>query len=373
MSNRFAKLTWTAALAAATLLIGPPQTADASGRSARQVEARHDGNVHVPQFSPDGRSIAYEVNYPSQNRTELWMIPFEGGRATGAPEKLIPENMASSRRSFGGGKRIVHSFSWAHQGTHRFAYSVTDATGAQDIYVDNWSTMVESEGSANKNAAWDPNEPRFVFSSGRTGNGDLYLWDGGQELQLTYDGDNAELYPTFHPSGRKVAYVRQGKAGSHIFELDVEMFSTTPLVQYEGRESTRPCYSPDGGKVSFFSNKGTSSPTKFGLWVTDARAGGTPRNIAKGTLLPSKGCASWTPDGKGVVAVKDSPDEGDPICIFPVDGGSPNCLTNLGTRNNRDPKLMEIDGVWRLVYTAQVGSEGAEATWQQIYVYDIPR
>jgi hypothetical protein len=45
----------------------------------------------------------------------------------------------------------------------------------------------------------------------------------------------------------------------------------------------------------------------------------------------------------------------------------------MGTRNNRDPQLLEIDGQWRLVYTAQVSRGESKATWQEIYVYDIPR
>lgn len=372
MMNRYAMIICLGGLAALAVLMGSPAQSDAVARGAKEVGVRHEGNVHSPLFSPDGSRIAYEVNYPSQNRTELWMVGWDGYRVSGKPEKLVPESMSSSRR-YGGGKRIAHSFAWSHAGSHRFAYSVTDSTGTQDIYVDNWSTMVESEGSANKNANWDPNEARFVFSSGRSGNGDLYLWDNGTEIQLTYDPENAELYPTFHPSGDKIAYVRQGKAGSHIFVLDVNMFAATPLVQYEGKESTRPCFSPDGSKISFFSNKATSSPTRFGLWVTDARSGGTPRNIAGSAILPSKGCAPWTPDGKGVIAAMDNPDQGDPVCIFPVDGGTPNCLSGMGTRNNRDPQLVVVDGQWRLLYTAQVSRGESEATWQEIYVYDIPR
>ena len=58
---------------------------------------------------------------------------------------------------------------------------------------------------------------------------------------------------------------------------------------------------------------------------------------------------------------------------MPVDGGTPNCLTSAGTRNNRDPQLVEVDGQWRVVFTAQVSGGDKEATWQEIYVYDIPR
>jgi len=357
-----------------TLVVGLlvlPGDSYAQKVSSTGVEVRHEGNVHYPQFSPDGSQIAYEVNYPAEKRTELWMVGWRGRSTDGSPMKLVPESMASSSR-YGGGKRITHGFSWAGTGKHAYAYSVSDSTGAQAIYVDGWSDMVAFGNSANKNPDWDPNEARFVFSSGRSGNGDLYLWDSGAPLQLTYDEANAELYPTFDNSGQKVAYVRQGKSGSHIFVLDVNQFTSQPLVQYEGKESTRPSFSPDGTKVAFFSNKATTSVTRFGLWVTDARPGSTPRNIASKVYLPSKGTASWTPDGRAVVAVADDPEAGDPVCIFPVDGGAAQCL-DLGTRNNRDPELQLIDGSWRLIYTAQDKVSESEATWREMYVADLPR
>lgn len=352
------------------LLVLPPESY-AQRVSSTRVDVRHEGNVYYPQFSPDGSQIAYEVNYPSEKRTELWMVGWRGRSTDGSAMKLVPESMASSSR-YGGGKRITHGFSWAGTGKHAFAYSVSDSTGAQAIYVDGWSDMVAFGNSANKNPDWDPNEARFVFSSGRSGNGDLYLWDSGDPMQLTYDEENAELYPIFDNSGKKVAYVRQGKGGSHIFVLDVTNFTTQALVQYEGKESTRPSFSPDSTKVAFFSNKATESVTRFGLWVTDARPGSTPRNIASQVYLPSKGAASWTPDGRAVIAVKDDPAAGDPICIFPVDGGAAQCL-DLGTRNNRDPELQLLDGSWRLIYTAQDKVSESAATWREMYVADLPR
>ncbi len=362
--------TAAALVIALAFLALPASSLLAQTSSARKLAVSHDGNVHYPQFSPDGTQIVYEVNYPAEKRTELILVGYDGRTTTGNPEKLVPESMASSSR-YGAGKRITHGFAWATTGTYRFAYSVSDSTGTQDIYIDNWSEMVESQGSANKNPDWDPKGARFVFSSGRTGNGDLYLWDEGNQLQLTFDEKNAELYPKFDSSGKKIAYVRQGKAGSHIFVWDEAFFSAQPLVQYEGKESTRPSFSPDGSKVAFFSNKATDSVTEFGLWVTDSRPGGTPRNIAPKAYLPSKGSAYWTPDGKGVIAVKNDPDGGDPICIFPVDGGSPNCLAT-GTRVNRDPMLLVIESQWRLLYTAQQAEGLDEAEWKQLYVYEVP-
>ncbi len=357
---------------ALTVCLALPATVFAQAK-ASALKTSHDGHTEYPLLSPDGTQLTYEVNIPGEKRRELYMVGFSGRSASGDPEKLVPESMASSSRYGGGGNRVIHGFAWAATGKYRFAYTVSDNQGMQDIYIDNWSQMVE--GAANKNANWDPNAARFVFSSGRTGNGDLYLWDGDQgglPLQLTFDDKNGELYPAFDSSGSKVVYVRAGRAGSHIFVLDVNMFSSMALVQWDGSDSTRPSFSPDGSKVAFFSNKGKDSVMQFGLWVTDSRPGSSPRNIGSAVRLPSKGSAQWTPDGKGVIAVMDDPDAGDPICIFPVDGGSPNCL-DTGTRVNRDPMLAVVEGQWRLIYAAQQVEGQAEAKWMSLFVYDIPR
>jgi Tol biopolymer transport system component len=359
-----------ALVASAALLVvlaAPPAFAQAT---ASLLKTDHPGHVQYPQVSPDGTSLAYEVHVPADKKRELFLASFTG-RSIGDPEKLLPESMASSSR-YGGSTRVIHEFSWATTGNFRYSYTVSDNQGTQDIYIDNWSAMVESPGAANKNADWDPTSSRFVFSSGRTGNGDLYLWDAGTELQLTYDDRNGELYPKFSPDGSKVVFVRAGSGSSHVMLLDVNMFTSLALVQWEGHDSTRPSFSPRGDKVAFFSNKTTDSVTKFGLWVTDARPGGTPQNIGALVKLPTKGAAHWTPDGKGVVAVMDDPDRGDPVCIFPVDGGDPNCL-ETGTSVNRDPFLIVMEGTWRVIYTAQQAEGRDKAQWQQLYVYDIPR
>ena len=154
--------------------------------------------------------------------------------------------------------------------------------------------------------------------------------------------------------------------------LDLEEFSPVRLVGFVGDDSTRPSFSPDGSQVAFLSNKGTHAKTTFGLWVMDARPGSTPRNIGPAVRVPSIGACSWTPDGKAVVAVLDDPDRGDPVALFPIDGGAPRILPT-GTFNNRDPVLTVLDGQWRLHFTSQGRTAEVEKTWQTLWVYDIPR
>ncbi len=346
-----------------------PTGAHAQGATATELNTKHEGNVHYPQLSPDGTELAYEVNYPAEKRTELWMAGFSGRSLSGESMMLVPESMGAPSR-YGGGKRITHMFGWAPKGSDRkYAYTVNNSDGQQQIYIDNWSDLL-SDG-VNKEPTWDPMSPRFVFTSNRTGNGDLYLWDEGAELQLTFDETHAELYPQWAPAGDKVAFVRAGKGESQVMVLDINLFSSVQLVNFPGKDATRPSFSSKGDKVAFLSNKGQDSVMNFGLWVVDAKPGSTPRQIGDRVLIPSKGAPSWTPDGRGVIAVIDDPDKGDPIAIFPIDGGDPRIL-ETGTVNNRDPRLLVVDNTWRLVFTSQGSEAKDEKTWYKLFVYDIP-
>ena len=327
------------------------------------------GNVHYPQVSPDGERIAFEVNYPAEKRTELYTADLTADGA-GDATLMVPESGASAAR-YGGARRVTHMLGWAPPGgKYDYAYTVSDADGSQAIYVDGWSALLDE--GVNKEPTWDPTTSRFVFTSNRTGNGDLYLWDAGVELQLTFDEVHAEIYPAWAPQGDKVAFVRAGKGESQIMVLEVNMFSSMQLFSFPGKDSTRPSFSPDGSKVAFLSNKATDSVMQFGLWVVDARPGSTPRNIGPNVRIPTKGACSWTPDGKGVIAVIDDPDRGDPIAIFPIDGGAPRIL-ETGTVNNRDPQLFQRDESWTLAFASQGRVTKDEKTWTRLFFYDIPR
>ena len=338
---------------------------------AVELGTKHEANVHYPQMSPDGSQIAYEVNYPAEKRTEVWLVGHEGGRLTGSPVRVEPESMNRDLLyRYGRGKNITHMFGWAPGGSKRkYAYTVNNAEGHQQIYIDGWSGFI-SDG-VSKEPRWDPLSPRFVFTSNRTGNGDLYMWDDGAEMQLTFDELHAEIYPSWAPAGDKVAFVRAGKGESQVMVLDVNAYSSVPLVNFSGKDSTRPSFSPRGDKVAFLSNKSTDSVMKFGLWVVDATPGSSPRNIGPNIRVPSKGAPSWTPDGRGVIAVIDDREKRDPIAIFPIDGGPPRIL-KTGTVNNRDPRLVVVDGQWRVVFTSQGAESQGAKSWYGLFVYDVP-
>ncbi|MCO4769632.1 MAG: PD40 domain-containing protein [Deltaproteobacteria bacterium] len=339
------------------------------GAAPVELLTHHEGNVHHPQMSPDGSELVYEVHYPAEKRTELWLAGMEGRALAGDPVMLVPKSLGDPSPD-GSGKRSAHSFGWAPTGSpHKYAYTVRDSDGSQQVYIDEWSGLI-AEG-VNRTPTWDPTEARFVFTSNRTGRGDLYLWDGGAELQLTFDETHAELYPSWAPAGNKIAFVRAGRGQSQVMVLDVHHLNSVPLVNFSGKDSTRPSFSPDGGRVAFLSNKGTDSVMRFGLWVVEAKPGSTARNIGRSVRIPSRGALSWTPDGRGLIGVIDAPEQGDPIAIFPIDGGPPR-IVSTGTVRNRDPRLHVVDDAWRLLFTSQE-AVASDRDWHRMFVYDIPR
>ncbi len=96
-------------LAAAGSLV--PASALGAG-AARPVSPEHVGNAMDPQWSPDGKSLAYEVSYSQQKYTELFMLA-PGGRE----EKLRPPSGASGLGSrFTDRRQVAHEFAWAPGG-----------------------------------------------------------------------------------------------------------------------------------------------------------------------------------------------------------------------------------------------------------------
>ncbi len=306
-----------------------------------QVITLHDRRIRSPRLSPDGTRIAFEVTLPAEKRVQLWV-----GELTGTQVHAL------TRKHFEGAtSHEVQGLAWSHHGRFPFAYSATDESGAVSLHAPPWAPIV---GGENRQPAWDPTDGRLVFSSTRTGSGDLYLWDpdqGGAPLQLTFDDTNAEVSPEFIPDGERVVYVRSGRTGSDLILLDLTMFSSLPLVDWDRDDAVQPSPAPDGRRVAFAGNRETDSPDRFDAWMTDLRAGAAPVRLAGAVRRNSHRAWSWTPEGDALVASLEDPEGGDCVALIPADGSGAECL-DLGTVHNRDPHLVGTDEGWLLTWAS---------------------
>jgi Serine/threonine protein kinase len=287
-------------------------------------------NAYGPTFSPDGRLVRLSVE--KNHRLRLWELNADGGN----PHPILPDWQANSEQTSG---------QWTADGKHFIFQS--DESGKNNIYeliepgwlsfwkkptaskltsgeietVDAISSRDSRElfmlGRISQGAmqVFDPQQKRFVpFLGGLSAEQFVlspdkhwmvytdfprhFLWrsrpDGSERLQLT---SSYAAYPHWSPDGKSIAYMDW----ESIYMISSE--GGTPEKLLGGQPApVAPEWTPDGKAITF--NEFPRLGTKLkGIQVLDLAT----RKIS---LFPgSEGfyVGSWSPDGKYLVAVAQSP------------------------------------------------------------------
>ncbi|MDE0397399.1 MAG: hypothetical protein OXL96_06310 [Candidatus Poribacteria bacterium] len=209
---------------------------------------------------------------------------------------------------------------WSPDGTYiLFHRDVGSLTGQQfDIFI------MDADGSNEQRLTyhpandgfptWSPNGKQIAFSSGRSGNIEVYLMDlvSGKIRQLT---DNEKIgglssKPNFSPDGRHIVYEQVIRnAGRQIYIIDVQTGATRNfLPQRIGENDTisryTPRFSPDGkyllySEVEFRIEPGAIRRTANRLIVVNNR--GTGRKVLKIPKNWRFETASWAAHGTEIL------------------------------------------------------------------------
>jgi TolB protein len=112
--------------------------------------------------------------------------------------------------------------------------------------------------------AISPQRDKIAFISDITGNPDLFLQDFspekgplGKPRQIFTTHQATQGSPTFSPDGKKIAFVSNKDGSPRIYVLDIPPPETklkdikARLISRINRESSAPCWSPDGTKLAF--------------------------------------------------------------------------------------------------------------------------
>jgi len=225
--------------------------------------------------------------------------------------------------------------------------------------------------------SWSPDGRSIVLSGTRYGRYDIYKVEvpSGKAVRLT-DDVLYEVYPVFTPSGEHILYVRLNETwtdhtvvmmtadGEQVREVtqDTDFFDyifgrkvgypllspdeetvvfpshrsgwinywQVPLaggepkpVYAEDSDQSEATFSPDGRFLAFVSN--TNGTTR--LTVVPADAGGSARILVN----PELGVASkpvWSPDGKQLAYILQTPTSPGDLWLVSVEGGEPRRLTS---------------------------------------------
>lgn len=196
--------------------------------------------VRFPQFSPDGRYIAY-VSYKS-GVANIVVRSADGGLVGGTKF-----NSTTSSPSISASNQLAFS-------------SAASGDGSMEIYVSNLDgsnarRLTRTNKAVNISPRWNPRTGREIaFISDRGGSPQVYVMDasGANQRPLIARGGHADS-PSWSPDGRYIAFTYGGAGSFQIFVADVASGQLLQLTS-EGRNES-PTWSPDSRHLAFQSNR----------------------------------------------------------------------------------------------------------------------
>jgi len=197
-----------------------------------------------PQFSPDGRRLAY-VSY-----------------RTGVPNIVV---RSEDGLIVGSTRFRATTTSPAISPSGQLAFSSSKDGTAMEIYVSNQDgsgarRLTNTRNAVNISPRWNPKTGREIaFISDRGGRPQIYVMDssGGNERALLSLGGQMDT-PSWSPDGRFLAFTWDGGGGTfHVYLADISTGQVLRLTSQGRNES--PTWSPDSRHIAFQS-------TRSGRW-----------------------------------------------------------------------------------------------------------
>jgi Tol biopolymer transport system component len=339
---------------------------------ARLLSPVREGNALNPRWSPDGASLAYEVTFPREKVTSLFVLEPQTGRE----QEILP---ASGSSGLGGRfldrKQVNHEFAWASRGG-LYAFASSGANDEFDVYIKGVTTSIGSE-EKEGGAVFSSDSRYLAFSSARTGEGDLYLVDifelEAPARRLT-DGPGLEFYAEFAPNRPALAYASLAEEGANIQVIDdVSDPNPTPrpLTAWKATQ-LKPSWSPDGRRIAFYSNHHKEDRKRFDLYVVAASGEGVPQKLLEDVIPNERRGPAWTPDSRSIVTVRDDPNAGDPLVIVDVASKLSRALPT-GTVNNGEPDVtQDSEGRALIAFVSQGMRSSVAQDWRRVWVWTLP-
>ena len=311
-----------------------------------------DTQVSGLSLSPDGRTVAFIQSSLTLFADEIHIIPLEGGtpRRLTANGNLITGMMwaADGRRivflSFGEGgshsDRLWHvsieggevepETVYPHLGSlsrdgQRLAFVVVGNGEPEAIWRADLSgpgghvrarKKIVASPEYNAQPQLAPDETKILFSSQRSGNGEIWRSeaDGSNPIQLTSFRGEYGGTPRWSPDGKWIVFDRYPAKRPQIYVIDAEGRNMRAITYGDGNNAV-PSWSRDGMSIYFCSTRNGS----FQIWKQSVHGGGAVQITQHGGFT---GFESY--DGKTFYYSK-LDDEG--VWSVPVGGGAETLVT----------------------------------------------
>jgi len=218
------------------------------------------GAEGAPVISPDGAWMAYVFDPDSSftdddgSQSEIFVSRLDGSGLRQVTSNLSEEN----------------SPTWTPDGANLvYIRSVNGGDSFRivryDLPTEDETTLYEGEGRA-QHSNVSPDGASILFASGTER--DLDSWEiyvlnveSGNVTQLT-DNSEPDWYPSWHPDGSKILFLRSGIGGAALMEMRADGTGQIQIYDGSGGESS-PNYTPDGARILFSSDAESTTANLF--------------------------------------------------------------------------------------------------------------
>jgi Tol biopolymer transport system component len=181
------------------------------------IQLTNDNQVNCcPAWSPDGSKIAFVVQVPQDDTSEIWVMNADGSNPTNLTNKAGEDCCLA----------------WSPDGSKIAFFSDRDASSS--IYVMNADgsnpIRLTADTRVEHTPAWSPDGTRIAFFSGRHHDWVIYVMnpDGSNRIRLTNDHNDGR-YPVWSPDGSKIAFIEYVKDYVYVMNADGSGLTYTTL------------------------------------------------------------------------------------------------------------------------------------------------
>ncbi|NKB72650.1 MAG: hypothetical protein GKR89_36735 [Candidatus Latescibacteria bacterium] len=177
-------------------------------------------------------------------------------------------------------------------------YTEVDGQGGEDIVVRPYGHSVGQTltvgGKKNRYPSWSPSGEKIAFQSDRGGYYAIYTMDkkGEQLAKLSQAGAADNTRPAWSPDGNRIAFQTNRDGNWEIYSLASQGGQPLNLTRSPAADG-KPIWAPDGRHLAFVSRR----QGRLGLYIMGAQ-GQNQRSVSDQLAGPGDWPPAWSPSGQ---------------------------------------------------------------------------